>query len=31
MRKIVSKLRRQNLAGYYHAAHTTPACRIPGS
>jgi hypothetical protein len=31
MREDHRELRRQNLAGYHHAAHTTSACRIPGS
>jgi len=31
MREDRPELRHQNLAGYHHAAHTTPACRIPGS
>ena len=31
MREDRPELRRQNLAGYHHAAHTTPACRLPGS
>jgi len=31
MRQDRPELRRQILAGYHHAAHTTPACRIPGS
>ena len=31
MREDRPELRRQILAGYHHAAHTTPACRMPGS